>query len=204
MSTPTTALATIPAAPTAPVLFMAAFSAFCAAPTDASLSDLTTAAKVFIPAAPAIAPVAASANTATWRAVTDPTAFNTDFTEIRVETSKPLRSDALEMIGQAVGYALKETILGDELVLIGVEQLPELSNGHIVDGGGKSVLTYEFDSTSSRRSAPDYSIAFDVADTRIFHGSKVRLTNKAGAGTKGTKLVEGIGPGRCTVAFFVR
>ena len=189
--------ATAPNPLTDPLFF--SFIAFCANPSTATLQTICDAAKPRIPAPPALTDAPGP-----WRATDAPGAFDTDFTEIRVVTSKPLRSDRLEVIGQAVGYAMKETLYGDPMVLTAVEQKLELVNGRIQEGAGESILTYTFDSTSSRRRVPRFARSFQVAKERIFDGSPVRTTDREGDGTKGTRLVEGIGAGRCTVQFFVR
>jgi len=54
-------------------------------------------------------------------------------------------------------------------------------------------LSYYYDSTKSRRDDPDYFEAFEKALLYINEGTPVRTTNRAGIGTKGTRLVEGIG-----------
>ena len=99
---------TAPAALLGPNL-LAAFAAFCATPSDVALRGLSDAARPFVPVVPA-----------PWRAVADGDAFALDFEEIRVETSKMLRTDALEELGRALGYAFAETVICDGLVLTAV------------------------------------------------------------------------------------
>ncbi len=113
----------------------------------------------------------------------------TDFTAIRATFDRTLT--AAEQVGAsaAIGYALRIYVGGGELPL------------PVVTESGR-VLTFEYDSSDRRRTSPDYAECFAEAARFIQEGSPVRCSNRAGVGTKGTRLAEGIG--KVGVTFTVR
>ncbi|GGB68750.1 hypothetical protein [Deinococcus soli (ex Cha et al. 2016)] len=64
-------------------------------------------------------------------------------------------------------------------------------------------LTFWFDSTKCHRSSYSFEEAFAEAARMIEQGTPVRTTNRAGAGTAGTRLVQGIGPVALTLSLDV-
>ena len=105
--------------------------------------------------------------------------------EIRVEIDRELTVSQVLRAAGALGYALREHLVGDPL------SLPRVALSTEPD---TTILEFEYDSTKSKRSDPDYFEAFDAAMDYIEEGSPIRTTDRRGPGTQGTRLVEGIGP----------
>jgi hypothetical protein len=82
-----------------------------------------------------------------------------------------------------LGYALKEVLAGEDL-----------SEPEVRESINCMRFIFYYDSTKSRRDDPDLMQAFEKAERYIEEGTPVRKTNRAGYGTRGTRLVEGIGP----------
>jgi hypothetical protein len=113
------------------------------------------------------------------------------FYEIMMVIDSPLTDEEISRASGCLGYALREVLAGEDLSEPEVTAFP------------RSVqLAYHYDSTKSRRDDPDYLSAFEKAARYIEEGTPVRRTNRAGAGTKGTRLVEGIGTRKIT--FYLR
>lgn len=111
-----------------------------------------------------------------------------DFSEIMLVFDGPLAEWEVRQASGCLGYALREVLAGEDL------SDPE--------GSGESHrprLVYYYDSTKSLRDDPDYGAAFEKAVRYMEEGTPIRATNRAGAGTKGTRLVEGIGPRKVSI-----
>ena len=129
-----------------------------------------------------------------------PDAFLHDFAEIRVLVERRLNEEEVTRLSGCLGYASRQTLAGEDLS----EPSGFLLSTFPADGRQATVLEYAYDSTKSRRDDPDYALAFALALAQeyAFAGTPVRSSKRAGAGTKGTRLVEGIAP--CHLSFFVR
>lgn len=128
-----------------------------------------------------------------WVSVDDPNAFLGHFEEIRVILHRHLNSDEIGRVAGCIGYALRQELAGEEMTEPYVIQSVR---------AGQTILLFGYDSTKSRRDDPDFDRAFELAGRYIVEGSPLRKTDRAGAGTKGTRLVSGIG--KCRVEFAVR
>jgi hypothetical protein len=115
-----------------------------------------------------------------------------DWYSVRAEFDRVLTTDEAMEASGAIGYALRIYIAGEELSLPTIELSSE----------GKTVLTYGYDSTKTRRDDPNHEEAFGMAKTYIVEGSPVRKTDRAGRGTAGTRLCKGIGT--VGVTFYVK
>jgi hypothetical protein len=115
-----------------------------------------------------------------------------DWYSVRAEFDRVLTTDEAMEASGAIGYALRIYIAGEELSLPTIELSAE----------GKTVLTYGYDSTKTRRDDPNHEEAFDMARTYIVEGSPVRKTDRAGRNTAGTRLCKGIGA--VGVVFYVK
>jgi hypothetical protein len=124
-----------------------------------------------------------------WRNVKE--SAGEDFSEIMLVIEPPLTQDEISRASGCLGYALREVLAGEDL------SDPQVGASH-----SRVKLTFYYDSTKSRRDDPDHFAAFEKAARYISEGTPVRTTNRAGAGTKGTRLVEGIGPRQIDI--FVR
>lgn len=127
-----------------------------------------------------------------WRRVGTAEAFVPDFYEVRAEFARELSDEEIDRVSGCLGYAFRAALAGEGLSSAEVE---------ISDLTGM-VLEWGYDSTKCRRDDPDFAAAFALAKQYIGEGTPVRKTDRAGAGTRGTRLVEGIGPSR--VSFWVR
>lgn len=113
-----------------------------------------------------------------WEAPTTGQEFNC----IRITTTRTLTDEESVQVTGALNYAMA--------TYVGVE---ELTATRVVHGKTYSIMEFDTDSRERRRTAPDYSEAFREAERFIREGSPVRKTNRAGVGTEGTRLCEGIG-----------
>lgn len=167
--------------------FDAAVAAYLAAPTWGNLLAMDRAAAALLGTAPP----------APWRPITDPDAFAPDFYEIRAVCDTALTEEEVSRLSGCLGYALAEVLCG--------EGLSDPTISRPTDGASTfTVLEFGFDVTKSRRDDPDAAEAFARAARYIAEGSPVRRTDRRGHNTRGTRLVEGIGQGRCNISFFVR
>lgn len=64
-------------------------------------------------------------------------------------------------------------------------------------------LTFWFDSTKCHRNSHSFEEAFTEAAAYIEQGTPVRRSNRAGPGTQGTRLIQGIGPVALTLSLDV-
>lgn len=117
-------------------------------------------------------------------------AIGDDFDVVAVTVSRRLSSAEVQQVAGCLGYALARMngeALGD----------PK----SVVKHGECTTLSFFFDSTKCHRNSYSFEEAFADAAQYICEGTPVRRTNRAGAGTAGTRLVEGIGA--CVVTFEV-
>lgn len=131
-----------------------------------------------------------------WRNMRAKGALEEPFTQLRAVCDRSLSTEEAERFTGCLGYALKATLAGDELGEPAV--CCPTAGGQIVF----TVLEFVWDSQSSTRGEPDYSLAFTKAREYIFAGTPLRTTDREGKGTKDTRLVEGIG--LCNLSFFLR
>ena len=105
------------------------------------------------------------------------------FYSLRVTIDRVLTLAEVEQVSGCLGYGLAplagEGLSDPERILFGLDY---------------TAIDYSYDSTKSRRDDPDFQQAFENAARYIQEGTPIRTTNRAGAGTAGTRLVEGIGP----------
>jgi hypothetical protein len=101
---------------------------------------------------------------------------------VRVQVGKRLTNAEVEQLGQIIGYAWAQHIRGERL-------------GAVQRHGHSAVVFHNADSTKSVRD--DLGEAWDdfVCDLPLMvkNGTPVRMTNRKGPGTKGTRLVNGLG-----------
>lgn len=109
------------------------------------------------------------------------------FEQIKAVFPRRLSAEEIKNASGCIGYALKETLCGEEL--------GELRVSFPSGACGKefTVLVFDWDSSSSIRSCPEPRRAFELASVYVVHGSRIRTTNNCGPNTRGTRLVEGIG-----------
>lgn len=101
---------------------------------------------------------------------------------LRVQVGKRLTNAQVDQLGQIVGYAWAQHVRGERL-------------GQAKRHGHSAVVFFSADSTKSVRD--DIGEAWDdfLADLpgMVRDGSPIRTTNRKGPGTRGTRLVEGLG-----------
>jgi len=99
---------------------------------------------------------------------------------IRLQANRPLTDDEARHVAGAMGYAYRATVAGEPL------GMPQRDTPYS--------FVVSADTTKSARD--DLGVALeafeDMLPTMIDEGSSVRKTDRAGAGTKGTRLVEGM------------
>ncbi len=99
---------------------------------------------------------------------------------IRLQANRPLTDDEARHVAGAMGYAYRATVAGEPL------GMPHRDTPYS--------FVVSADTTKSARD--DLGVALeafeDMLPTMIDEGSSVRKTDRAGAGTKGTRLVEGM------------
>ncbi|HZO89489.1 MAG TPA: hypothetical protein VFB38_14270 [Chthonomonadaceae bacterium] len=130
-----------------------------------------------------------------WMPIDAPDALAGDFYAVRVVCDRRLDAEEVSRLSGCLGYALRCTLAGEDLT---DPTVFSLSDGATTF----TVLDFGYDATKSRRSDPDFQGAFDLAREMIVSGTPIRTTNRAGWGTRGTRLVDGIGPIR--LLFYVR
>lgn len=113
--------------------------------------------------------------------------------EIRAEFDAILTDSQVYQAAGCIGYALRQVLRGEEL-----SEPVKVSRKR----AGRTVVKFGYDSTKSRSDDPDDNEAFELAARYVVEGSPIRTTDRAGAGTRGTRLAEGIGP--VTARFWVR
>lgn len=114
-----------------------------------------------------------------------------DIDTLAVTVSRHLSHEEISRLSGCIGYALRVHIAGEDLS----------DPVAIVYHAGMTTVSYWYDSTKSQRSDRDVQGALEQAAEMIRTGTPVRKSNRAGAGTAGTRLVEGLG--EVNVAFEV-
>ena len=113
--------------------------------------------------------------------------------EIRVEFGAYLTDKQVRAAAGCIRYALRQVLHGEELSEPqSIKRKP----------GTRTIARFSYDSTKSRSDDPDDQGAFELAAQYVREGSPIRTTDRAGQGTRGTRLAEGIGP--VTARFWVR
>lgn len=165
--------------------FETAARMFCATPCPDALNLLTSVGQ-------AVMTAKVTRETNPFVTVADGADLPCDWQEIRATFGRELLEGELFGASGAIGYALRIYMAGEELSLPRVVSAP----------GQPTVAVYGYDSTKSRRSEADPIEALQVAVSYISEGSPIRRTNRAGVGSRGTRLVQGIG--QVAVSFAVR
>lgn len=100
------------------------------------------------------------------------------FDSIRVTTDRELTDDEMQRMAQCLGYAMRAGVGGEGMY-----------------GPPRRVAptTYEMYLDTTKNSREQAENAWDNARDTIWNGSPVRKTDRAGPGTKGTRLTQGIG-----------
>ncbi|OWL98944.1 hypothetical protein CBQ26_00360 [Deinococcus indicus] len=114
--------------------------------------------------------------------------IDSDFDTIGLLIARPLTHEEALRAAGALGYALARMngeSLGDPVSLIFTP--------------ASTYLTFHFDSTKCRRSSYSFEEAFRDAAAYIETGTPVRKSDRAGRGTKGTRLIDGIGAVSLTI-----
>jgi len=138
----------------------------------------------------------------TWQSIDDPAALDPEqpFTAIRAVCDQRLSDAQVGQLTGCLGYALQAILAGPELSLPNVAYL-EAPTGSGIQAAF-TLVEFAYDARLSGRTAPDYVEALAKAREFIRDGTPIRTTNTAGAGTQGTRLVEGLGAVR--LSLFVR
>lgn len=170
--------------------FNQAVNAFLVNPSPATLLLLNNSALPLVqtPRARQAKPVRSC-----WQKVTDFCAFDASFTRLRITIDRRLSDAEVDQVAQCVGYGLKEALAGDTLVVTNIMRSYDAQ---------QTILICEYDSSQSLRTFPDAGYALHLAAQYVQDGTPLRVSNRSGAGTKGTRLVSGLGV--CDVAFAVR
>jgi hypothetical protein len=101
--------------------------------------------------------------------------------EMRIQANRPLSDDEMGKMAGLMGYAYRATIAGEPI------------------GGPMRDSPYSFvvSSDMTKSSRDDLGMGLedfeDILPAMFEHGSPIRKTDRAGAGTKGTRLFEGFG-----------
>lgn len=104
-----------------------------------------------------------------------------DFSRVRVEVNRILDDEGVQRAAGCVGYALAKNLRG--------ETLGEPEN--VTRKHGVTSFECYYDSTKAR--AWNFDEAIEEAVEFILEGTPVRITNRSGPNTQGTRLVEGVG-----------
>lgn len=162
------------------IAFDAATSTFITAPSAGTLALLSLAANALVAKAPVTRFATSSGNDKHWQAP----ANGTDFLGLRITTDRRLTDAEVQEATDATNYALK--------IYVG---MAPLDAPRVTHGGNYSIIEFDTDSTPGNRTrtAPNYVEAFTEAAKYVQEGSPVRVSDRAGVGTAGTRLVAGIG-----------
>ena len=137
-----------------------------------------------------------------WQSIDDPAVLDPDhpFTAIRAVCDRRLDDAQVEQLSGCLGYALQAILAGPELSLPSVVRLEAPAGSGV--RATFTLVEFVYDARLSGRTAPDYVEALAKAREFIRDGTPIRTTNKAGTGTQGTRLVEGLGA--IGISLFVR
>lgn len=123
----------------------------------------------------------------------EPGAHPGGWQEIKVEFDRLLCDAEVFRAAGCIGYALRQTLHGESL------SEPERIKRK---GDGRTIVRFSYDSTKGQADDPSDAEAFALAHRYLNEGSPVRTTDRAGAGTAGTRLCDGLG--EITANFWVR
>lgn len=118
-------------------------------------------------------------------------AVHDDFDTLALTVNRVLTPEEVAQVSGCLGYALRVHIAGESLS----------DPVTVVRSPDSTLITWWYDSTKGQRSDRDPESALFAAADMIREGTPVRRSNRAGPGTAGTRLVDGIGP--CALAFAV-
>ena len=137
-----------------------------------------------------------------WTPTDDPEALSParPFTALRVLCDRRLDDAQVSRLAGCLGYALRVFHNGPELSTPAVARVEPPAGSGV--RAAFTVVGFAYDARLSGRTAPDYAEAFAKAREYVRGGTPVRGTNKAGTGTQGTRLVEGLGA--VNLSFYVR
>lgn len=116
----------------------------------------------------------------TFTLIDNETAFGDWSYELLITTDRTLTPERQRKVAAAVGYAWAEGMRGERL-------------GEPTRVNGRAFIVYA-DVTKSRRDdiGDGWEDFLQLAPQYVREGSPVRKTNRAGEGTKGTRLLEGV------------
>ncbi len=134
-----------------------------------------------------------------WKSLEEPDVLSAQrpFTAIRVLCDRRLSLEEVSRLCGCLGYALQATLAGPDLSPPDVSWME--ATGRLGVAATFTLLVFAYEAQLSIRTAPDYAEAFAKARAYIREGTPVRTTGRAGAGTQGTRLVEGIGDANLTL-----
>lgn len=118
-----------------------------------------------------------------WEEVPDPLVPDTDMQTLAVTIGQPLSGRQADLLAGLTGYVWRAVLNGHRLVYDHDHEHPGLI---VFDGVA-----------GPRRSDPAQAWARFLRELNICvrEGTPIRTTDRAGAGTKGTRLLDGFGPG---------
>ena len=122
------------------------------------------------------------------------------FTAVRVLCDRRLDAGQIERLAGCLGYVFQAVLAGPELSAPCVARVQPAAETDI--RAAFTVVEFTYKARLSGRTAPDYAEAFAKAREYIRGGTPIRTTNKAGAQTLGTRLVEELGA--VNLSFYVR
>ena len=137
-----------------------------------------------------------------WKPADGPEALSPEcpFTALRVLCDRRLDDSQVSRLAGCLGYAFQATLNGPELSAPVAARVDPPAGSGI--RAAFTLVEFAYDARLSGRTAPDYVEAFAKAREYVQDGTPVRTTNKAGSGTHGTRLVEGLGV--VNLSFYVR
>ncbi len=137
-----------------------------------------------------------------WKLTDEPEALSPEhpFTAVRVLCDRRLDAGQVERLTGCLGYAFQAVLAGPELLPPCVARIQPAEVTDIK--AAFTLVEFAYEARLSGRTAPDYAETFAKAREYIRGGTPVRTTNKAGAQTQGTRLVEGLGA--VNLSFYVR
>lgn len=108
------------------------------------------------------------------------------WTKIRASFDRALTTEEIWLVSGCIGYALRQWLRGNDL------SLPLAQIGTLWGANTSTQLFFNYDSSDCY--GEHVQEAFDAAALYVEEGSPVRKTDRAGVGTAGTSLCQGIGP----------
>ena len=137
-----------------------------------------------------------------WKLIDEREVFSPErpFAAVRVLCDRRLDAGQIECLAGCLGYAFQAILAGPELSAPCVARVQPAPETDI--RAAFTVVEFTYEAGLSGRTAPDYAEAFAKAREYIRGGTPIRTTDKAGAQTQGTRLVEGLGA--VNLSFYVR